>query len=407
MRLWSVANVISNIGTWMQMVAQNLLVMHLTGSVGMAGLSLSAQAAPGLLFGVAGGAAVDKWPRKLTAAAGQVALAAVAFTTAVLAGFGLLTVPVLLILGAVSGIVATVDGPACSLLGNELVPADDVPSAIALGSVVTSVGRLTGTALAGAAVAGIGIPAAYAANGLSFLAVAACLPFLRPAKNRAAAPASAPRAEQERGGVRAGLRYLRGNRSLLALAGIGALTSVLGRNYSLSMAALVTGPMHLGPGAYGSVGVALAVGGIAGAVFAARMRNPRVWTVLALAAAAAALQICAGLSPVLLALLVLAVPLAAAEAASDTTTATLLQTIPPSGMRGRVLGAWRTASTTWGLAGPAALGLLLQAAGPRIGLVIGGLVLLAVSAAALGLARLRGLSPPLPGRSFGPLPARA
>jgi hypothetical protein len=66
---------------------------------------------------------------------------------------------------AARSISATVDGPARSLLGHDLVPPDDLPSAIAVGSLLTDVGRLSGTALAGVAVATAGIPAAYLANG--------------------------------------------------------------------------------------------------------------------------------------------------------------------------------------------------------------------------------------------------
>jgi MFS family permease len=384
MRWWAAANAVSNIGTWMQLIAQNLLVLELTGSVAMTGLSLSAQAAPGLLFGMIGGAVVDKWPHRLVAGAGQIGLAVVAFATAALAALGMLSVPLLLMLGAVSGLIATMDGPASSLLGNALVPEDEVPSAIALGSIVSSVGRLVGTAMAGATVALVGIPAAYLANGLSFLAVAGCLPFLREAPRPPADPdvVVAPAgAATDAGGVLAALHFLLAHRSLVPLLAVGAIAGVLGRNYSMSLAALVTGPLEGGPGAYGAVGVALAVGGIGGALAAGRLDRPRTGVVLAAAAAAAVLQVLAGLSPLLLVLVVLAVPMAAAEAAAETATASMLQTVPPERMRGRVLGAWRTASTGWGLAGPPALGLLLEAAGVRAGLVIGGVVVLVAIAA--------------------------
>ena len=91
MRLWTAANVVSNAGTWMQLVAQNLLILQLTGSVVITGLSLSAQAAPGLLFGVLGGAVADRFPLRLVTAVGQVLLAVIAFATAALAVSGLLT----------------------------------------------------------------------------------------------------------------------------------------------------------------------------------------------------------------------------------------------------------------------------------------------------------------------------
>lgn len=380
MRWWSAANLLSNAGTWMQLTVQNLLVLHVTGSAAATGLSLAVQAAPGLLLGVAGGAAVDAWPRKLTAAAGQAVLAVVAFTTAALVAFDLLNVTVLMILAAMTGLIATVDGPACALLGNDLVPREDVPSAISLGSVVHSVGRLSGTALAGVTVAAFGTAAAYAANGVSFLCVAAVIPFLRPVRH-ADAPArprtrSRPGTAPARGGSsREGLRFFLGRPRLVALAAVTALSAVLGRNYALTLAALVTGPLGGGAGAYGTVSTVLAIGGTAGAMLAGRLRHPSVRLVAWLAAGGALLQAVAGLSPTVFLLMLVVVPMAIVETVSDTAATTVLQTDPPPHMRGRVLGVWRSASTAWGLAGPPLLGLFVELAGARAALVLGGLAI--------------------------------
>jgi MFS family permease len=383
MRWWSFANLVSNTGTWMQLTVQNLLVLQITGSAAATGLSISVQAAPGLLLGLVGGAAVDAWPRKLTAAVSQAVLGAVAFTTAALVAFDLLTMPLLMVLAAVTGLIATVDGPATALLGNDLVPTKDVPSAIALGSVVHSAGRLIGVALAGVAVAGFGTAAAYAANGLSFLFVAAVIPFLRPA-DHAARDHSAPvtpaagRSKKRRSsgtGSRDGLVFFLRRPRLVALAGITAVSAVFGRNYSLTLAVLVTGPLAGGTEEFGTVATVLAVGGIVGAVIAGRMQWPSVRLVAGLAATGALLQIAAGLSPSLLLLILLVAPMAVVESVSDTAGTTLLQTDPPAHMRGRVLGVWRSASTGWGLAGPPLLGLLMEWAGPRGALVTGGLVI--------------------------------
>jgi MFS family permease len=411
MRWWSTANLVSNAGTWMQLTVQNLLVLQLTGSAAATGLSLAAQAAPGLLLGAVGGAAVDAWPRKLTAAVSQTVLALVAFTTAALVAFHLLSVGGLMVLAAITGLVATVDGPATALLGNDLVPPEDLPSAIALGSVVHSVGRLAGTALAAVVVGLFGTSTAYLANGLSFLFVAAVIPFLRPAadtwqpvperpvvaKQRRAA---ARKATGEPGGAAFFLRRPR----LVALAVITALSSVFGRNYTLTLAVLVTGPLHGSTNSYGMVSTVLAIGGIAGAVLAGRLRNPSVRLVAALAAAGAVLQVAAGLSPSLFLLTALVLPLAVLESVSDTAGTTVLQTDPPAHMRGRVLGVWRSASTGWGLAGPPLLGLLLQFAGARGALVVGGLII-AGGIAAGALRHGRALRPaPAPVPVFMPVP---
>jgi hypothetical protein len=207
-------------------------------------------------------------------------------------------------------------------------------------------------------------------------AAALARPEPAPAPVPAPAPAEAPTADSG-GGPRLGLRYFRRSPQLMRLAWITGLSSVFGRNYTLTLAVLVTGPLHRGSGAFGTVSTALAVGGVAGAVLAGRLRRPSVRIVGALAAVGGALQIVAGLAPSVLLLTVLVVPMAIAESVSDTAGNSVLLTHPPAALRGRVLGVWRSASTAWTLAGPPLLGFLLQYAGPRAALVLGGLLIVA------------------------------
>lgn len=416
MRWWSVAHFVSNTGTWMQLTVQNLLVLQITGSAAATGLSISVQAAPGLLMGLVGGAAVDRWNRKVTAAVSQVLLGAVAFLTAVLVAVGRLDFGVLMVLAAVTGLIATVDGPACALLGNDLVRPQDVPSAIGVGSLIYNAGRLVGAALGGVTVAFLGTAAAYGANGLSFLFVAAVIPFLKPARQRAGRAENAERAEKaakvsvpaprtaERPkptqvktaeakptqvetaevktagaadadlSVRQGLAFFMSRPRLVALAAISGVSALFGRNYGLTLVVLVTGPLAGDAAAFGTVSTVLAAGGIIGAVLGARLRKPSVRTVGMLAAAGSLLQVMAGLSPSLAVLLVLVLPMAVAESVSETAGTTVLQTDPPAHLRGRVLGVWSSVRTLWGLAAPPGLGLLMELAGVRGALVIGGLV---------------------------------
>ncbi|MFF9453769.1 MFS transporter [Streptomyces flaveolus] len=395
MRWWSVANFVSNAGTWMQLTVQNLLVLQITGSAAATGLSMSVQAAPALLISVFGGAAVDRWPRKLTAAVSQALLGAVAFVTALLVALDRLDITSLMVLAAVTGVIATVDGPACSLLGNDLVPPEDVPSAIGVGALVHQAGRLTGAALAGVTVGFLGTAAAYAANGLSFLFVASVIPFLRPARGAVRTAGAAARAARGRrdadGGmsVREGLAFFVRRPRLLALAGVTGVSAVFGRNYQLTLAVLVTGPLAGGAGSFGTVSTVLAVGGIVGAVLGARLRRPSVRVVGALAAAGGLLQVVAGLSPSLAVLLVMVLPMAVVESVSDTAGTAVLQTDPPAHLRGRVLGVWGSVGTVWSLGGPPVLGLLMELAGARGALMAGGLIIAATIGAGYVL-RARG-----------------
>ncbi|MBT2423355.1 MFS transporter [Streptomyces sp. ISL-22] len=404
MRWWSVANFLSNAGTWMQLTVQNLLVLQITGSAAATGLSMSVQAAPALFMSLLGGTAVDRWPLKLTAAVSQALLGAVAFTTAVLVALDQLDMTSLMVLAAVTGVIATVDGPACALLGNDLVPVEDVPSAIGVGALVHNAGRLVGAALAGVTVGFLGTAAAYAANGLSFLFVASVIPFLRPAPGavRHAAQVRAARG-RERGEpghdltVRQGLLFFARRPRLVALAAVTGVSSVFGRNYGLTLAVLVTGPLAGGAGSFGTVSTVLAVGGILGAVLGARLRRPSVRLVGTLAAAGGLLQVAAGLSPSLAVLLVLVLPMAVVESVSDTAGTSVLQTDPPAHLRGRVLGVWSSIGTVWGLGGPPALGLLMELAGARGALVTGGLIIAGAIGTGLALRTRRTPTPvPLP-----------
>ncbi len=144
---------------------------------------------------------------------------------------------------------------------------------------------------------------------------------------------------------------------------------------------LVTGPLAAGAGAFGTVATALAVGGTLGAVVAGMLRRPSVRLVAGMAGIGALLQIGAGLTPGLLLLLVLVVPMAIVESVSDTAGTTVLQTDPPAAMRGRVLGVWRSLSTGWGLLGPLVAGGLMELLGARAALVLGGVVIAATAGA--------------------------
>lgn len=387
-RRWAVANLVSTMGAWLQLVAQNLLVLTLTGSPVLAGVSAAASAVPSLLLGPVAGALADKWPRRVVAAVGQTLLAVIAATTAVLAATDALSVSALIALAVASGLVGTVNAPATALLGNELVAADDVPSAISIGSVVFNVGRMAGAAASGVVLSVMSIPVAYALNAVSFLcvvAVIATLPSQRPGI------ADRRRAPRDRGlDLRAGTRWLAGQPGLLLLAAVSVLAAMLIRNYSLSLAPLTLDALQAGSGGYGAVSLALGIGATLGALLSGRLRRPRVTTVVLLIGVGAVVQVGAAGSPELVALLVAAAAMSLVESVAATATTTLLMTRPPEEVRGRVMGAWAIVGGLCGLVGPVAAGGLLSLFGPRTGLAVGGVVFvvgLLAAVAATGFGR--------------------
>jgi MFS family permease len=408
-RRWAIANLISTMGTWLQIVAQNLLVLTLTGSPVLAGLSATASAVPALLLGPVGGALADRWPRRVVAAVGQTLLAAIAAATALLAIAGALSVPVLIAFSVAAGLVGTLNAPATALLGNELVAPDDVPSAISIGAVTFNVGRVAGAAAAGIVLGASSIPVAYVLNAVSVLcvvAVIATLPAKRPGlAERRAAP-------RDRGlDLRGGVQWLAGQPSLLLLAMVSVLAAMLTANFSLSLAPLTLDVLQAGSSGYGAVSLALGVGATLGALLSGRLRRPGVSTVIVLAGVGAVVQVAAAGSPTLAVLLVAAVGMSLAESVAATASQTLLLTRPPEEVRGRVMGAWGTVNGLCGLIGPVLTGGLLSLFGPRAGLAVGGVVfvvalVVAVVATRYGrrsaVAHVRGLHDRL--RSLRPVP---
>jgi MFS family permease len=372
---WSVANLVSNIGTWLQIVAQNVLVLQLTGSAALAGVCATASAAPALVLAPVGGALVDRFSKRVIAGLGQVLLALVAVLTAVLAWSGALGPAALIGFAVVSGAAGALVAPATALLGNELVEPADVPSAISVGSVITTVGRVVGAALAGVVLATGGVAVAYALNSVSFLVVLAVIAGLPAVRSGLAERRHAPRSGRD--DLLGGVRWLTAQPTLLLLAVVSGLASLLGRNYGLMLAPITLIALDAGGAGYGSVNVALGVGATLGAVAAGRLRAPRVRLAVLLAVAGAAVQILVSGAPTLAVLLAGAVLMSGLESVAATASMTLLMTTPPEEVRGRVLGAWGTVSTLCGMVGPVAVGGLLSVFGPRVGLAAGGALFLA------------------------------
>lgn len=389
MRLWSAAHAVSNVGTWMQMVAQNLLVFELTRSVALVGLCASVQALPGLLLALPGGALVDRFPRKPIVIAGQISLAVLALGVAMLSLSGVLAVWHLLVIAALTGAVAALDGPAVAVLGNELVRDEDLASAIALGSIITSFGRVVGTAAAGAAVTAFGPAGGYVANGLSFLLVAAVVPLVKPIRTAGAGPRTKVR-------LRDGLQVVWQVRQLRVLAVVVLTTGLLCGYWSVTLTELYGSR----PGLYATATTCLAVGAVVGAALSGRLRGPTAVTVLKLAAAVAALQVLAAAASGSFVLLCAVLVVSALFAGVQSTAAsTLAQTAGPREALGRTVGAFALTGTITGLVAPVALGLALQHLGARPVLAGAGLLALTLLT---GIAVLARRTAPTP--SAGALP---
>ncbi len=184
--LW-IGLIISAVGTWMQIVAQSLLVLHLTQNSGFAlGLVSLAQALAFFLFALVGGGFADRLERRRLLLGTQSLLMCLALVMGLLTIAGRIQVWMIVIIAFLSGAILSFDQPARAALMSSLVPEEDLLNAISLQSAVFNSASVLGPALAGITVDTIGLPANFFLNALSFLAVLTSLLIIRPPKSGAA-----------------------------------------------------------------------------------------------------------------------------------------------------------------------------------------------------------------------------
>ncbi len=221
----------SSIGTWMQSLAENWLVLSLTASAFYLGLDAFLQQLPIMLFTLIGGVVADRHDRRLTLMASQWVQLTTAAILAVLVYFRVIEVWHILLLSFITGTAQAFGGPAYQSLIPSLVGKQDLTNAIALNSIQFNVARMVGPLLAGATLAAFkrggvedmtAFAACFALNALSFLVVIVSLMSLH-IKHMPAA-----RTHNMMGELRQGLRYVREDRNIMALMVLGAATTFFG-----------------------------------------------------------------------------------------------------------------------------------------------------------------------------------
>ena len=382
-RLWAIADLVSTVGSWMQLIAQNWMVLQLTHSPAQLGITVTVQSVPTLALGMWGGNIVDRLPRKPLLVATQACFAVLALVLAATTAIGALNIWVIWTTALLTGLATTINTPAVGALCAEMVPVEDLGNAIALGAATSSTGRMLGMACAGWVVAVYGPQTAFAFNALSFIAVIVALLRMR-------TRFTACRTEKtESDGALRGLRYIMRSRTLLGLLALCFVLSSFGRNFQVTMAAMVDGPLHGAASAYGLLSTVFAIGTVIGAIVAARSRSLDVKTLLVAGGAAAALQALSSLAPSTFAFAAAMLPVAVGAVVVDTASGYLAQTRSDPAFRGRVLAAAALVSASAGAVGGPVLGWIAGAFGARASLGVGGVVALA---AVLGCALVRDTS---------------
>jgi MFS family permease len=170
-RLFWSGNFLSNIGTWMQNVAQGWLVLSLTGSAFWLGVVGFAGSIPFLIFTLFGGVVADRVNKRKLLLVTQTIMMLLAFALAALARFKVITVWEVVVLSFLNGMAMAMNAPSYQALVPRLVPREDLTNAIALNSAQFNMSRILGPTLGGYAMALVGVAGNFFLNGVSFLAV--------------------------------------------------------------------------------------------------------------------------------------------------------------------------------------------------------------------------------------------
>jgi MFS family permease len=286
-RLYFTGQVLSQVGTWMQSVAQSWLVLQITGSPLRLGLISTLQFTPMLVFSVFSGAVADRLPKRRLLIVTQSILACQALTLSVLVSSGHIRYWHVAVLAALLGLVNTLDNPSRQSFVSELVPKDHVVNAVALSSAGFNSARIVGPAAAGLLIARFGIAPAFLLNGLSFLFVIGALLRLG-----ARGEGRRVRGTSMLDEVREGIGYaIQTPRVRLAL-GVLLVVSISVFNFNVYVPLLARDVLHQGAEGFGFLMASLGVGAVSGALTLGALRSSRPALPLVFTASFAA---CAGI----------------------------------------------------------------------------------------------------------------
>jgi len=364
--------VVSLAGTWMQRVAQDWLVLELSGGNPIAlGIAAALQFGPVLVFSLWAGVLADRLDKRKLLIAAQLALGGLAIVLGLLDVTGVVTLWQVYVLCFLLGCASAVENPVRQSFVIEIVGRAQLTNAVALNATTFNVARIVGPAIAGVAIAVIGTGWLFLFNGVTFLATIAALTSMdKAALNRSDA---VPR---RRGQLREGLRYVRGRRDLMLVLALVFCVGTFGLNFYATLAIVARNVFHSGPQGYGLLSTLLAVGTLTGAVLAARRAGnggrPRMRLVVGAAMAFGVLEAIVGLMPNYLTFGLMLIPTGAAALTFTTAANSAVQlTVAPT-MRGRVMALYMLLFLGGTPLGGPLVGWLAAEFGGRAPIVLGG-----------------------------------
>jgi MFS family permease len=391
-RLFASGQIVSLIGTWMQRVAQDWLVLELSGKDPIAlGIAAALQFLPTLFLSLWAGVLADRMDKRKLLMLLQASMGVCALGLGLLDVTGVAQLWQVYIFCLVLGCFSAVETPVRQSFVIEMVGKGQVTNAVALNSMTFNLARIVGPAIAGVLITLIGTGWVFVLNFVSFVGVLTGLALMDASRLHRGTPA--PR---ERGQLLAGLRYVRGRPDLVMLMVLVFLVSTFGMTFFTTLAVAAANVFHQDASGYGLLSTMLAVGTLAGATMAARRSTrgrPRLRMLFIGGLVFGALEIVLGVMPTYLAFGLMLIPIGVALMTFTTTANSTVQLSVTPEMRGRVMGLYMLVFLGGNPIGGPLTGWLADAFGGRAPFIAGGIVsLVATTACALILMRRADIS---------------
>lgn len=336
-RLLYPALTLSNIGNWAQRIAQDWLVLELTGSALDLGLVTGLQFAPTLLFSIYGGMLADRFDKRKLLAITNIGSGLVSLLLGILVITKTVNISHVFVLAFVLGLFSAIDAPIRTSFTSELVGKPDIPNAISWNSANFNVGRLIGPAVSGLLIAAFGTGPSFIMNAFTYVAMLIALASLRKSDLHLSEK------QLTKAKFMDAFNYLRDRPDIQGVMLTVFAVATFGMNYQIFNALMATQEFHKGPAEFGGLGTFLAIGSLTGALLTSRLERHRVpRRIMAGAIGFGVLLVALALMPTYLAYS-FALPFGGAMALVTLVSAnSYVQTTTESHIRGRVMGIYLT-----------------------------------------------------------------
>ena len=342
-RLYVFGQMISLIGTGMQTIGQAWLVLELTHSAFQLGVVGALQFLPVLLFAIFGGVLADRWPKRRILLVTQTAAMIQALLLWIMVITGVVQLWHIYVLAVLLGLTSSLDQPTRSAFVVEMVGREDLPNAVAMSSLLVNLTHIIGPSIGGIIIAASGVPMLFLLNAISFLAVIAALGLINVRELYAQVPQHSALGERQKTwqSLREGLSYVWKTPAIVLVILVVGLVLLFGANYNVVLPLFATDVLHAGATGFGFLSAAIGIGSLIAALWLAwSNQRPTIRIVLIGSLVFSVLEAVFAVSHSYLLSLVLIASVGVVETIFGTMAITMIQTIAPDHLRGRIVSVY-------------------------------------------------------------------